>query len=364
MEAIDQETGEVVETRPVTVLAKVAPQGASRLLALDSMDEADFKARLAVLSTGQSRMRRIQKELLGDGDFGVVPGTHGKPTLFKAGAEKLLKFYGLVSTFATARTLGDGVDAPHLHVMSACRIHVGDAGGPVVAEGEGTCNTWERKYRYRRDGSVNPDPLDLDNTIVKMARKRALVDATLLATATSGLFSQDLEDMEQDPASLPPAERMARMLTALSECVTLKDFDALAAEMAPAVTTFPQDLRDALRERSLALRKPLFQAAKAEHEARQAKPEPAPEPAPVDPPEPAPPAPDGDGPPPDEDAALALIEPMNAARTVSVAQKLWARIEAGQDYAAATPGAKVLAKANADALIAAIRDEQRAKGGQ
>jgi ssDNA-binding Zn-finger/Zn-ribbon topoisomerase 1 len=40
----------------------------------------------------------------------------------------------------------------------------------------------------------NPDPWDVENTLLKMASKRAQVDATLRVTATSGLFTQDLED--------------------------------------------------------------------------------------------------------------------------------------------------------------------------
>jgi hypothetical protein len=275
-EVIDPETGEVMP-RP-TALARVIPTGGSRLLALDAMDESEFSARLSVLSVGQARMKRIQRELLGEGDFGIIPGTK-KPTLLKPGAEKLLKFYGLVSTFVTVRTLGDGVTAPALHVQSACRVHVGDADGPVVAEGEGTCNTWERKYRYRRDGSENPDPLDLDNTIVKMARKRALVDATLLATATSGLFTQDLEDMEPEPASLPPEQRASRMVAALGECDSLAAFDALTAEMKAAAAELPEAARAHLRTQAAAIRAALLRSASLDAQARDAmarEPDPAP----------------------------------------------------------------------------------------
>jgi hypothetical protein len=40
----------------------------------------------------------------------------------------------------------------------------------------------------------NPDVADLINTIQKMAQKRALVAATLIATAASEFFTQDVED--------------------------------------------------------------------------------------------------------------------------------------------------------------------------
>jgi hypothetical protein len=40
----------------------------------------------------------------------------------------------------------------------------------------------------------NADLADTYNTVLKMAKKRALVDATLTATAASDIFNQDLED--------------------------------------------------------------------------------------------------------------------------------------------------------------------------
>jgi hypothetical protein len=46
----------------------------------------------------------------------------------------------------------------------------------------------------------NDNPWDLDNTIMKMACKRALVAATLNATAASDIFTQDLEDMPDGTA--------------------------------------------------------------------------------------------------------------------------------------------------------------------
>jgi hypothetical protein len=43
---------------------------------------------------------------------------------------------------------------------------------------------------------LNSDPADLKNTIMKMAKKRAKIDATLAATGSSGIFTQDMEDMD------------------------------------------------------------------------------------------------------------------------------------------------------------------------
>ncbi len=67
----------------------------------------------------------------------------------------------------------------------------------------------------------NPDPADQYNTVLKMAKKRALVDAVLTATAASDCFAQDLEDLEdgieaadaKDAAAKPAAPQAARTAT-------------------------------------------------------------------------------------------------------------------------------------------------------
>lgn len=232
----------------------------SGVMALATMSEEDFEHRLAALKKGQDRVRKIQQELMvgpsednpeGE-DYGVIPGTK-KPTLLKPGAEKLCNVYGLVPTFDEVWIEGDGLTSPHLRCRITCHLHRGTAEGPVVGEGKGAANSWEKKHRYRgalkacpscgcegtirrssfvKDGDrgwychgkaggcgdqflskdpriteqqagqvENPDPFDVENTLLKMAKKRAHVDATLTVTATSGLFTQDMEDVD------PPAPR-------------------------------------------------------------------------------------------------------------------------------------------------------------
>lgn len=219
----------------------------SGVMAIAFMSDADFGARLMALKQGQDRIRLIQKELMVEGeDYGVIPGTK-KPTLLKPGAEKLCNIYGLVPTYEHSWIQGDGVTTPTLRCHMTCFIHRGDEKGPIVGQGVGAANSWERKHRYRgaqrscpvcgcegtirrsrfeRDGDKgwychdkaggcgeqffskdpriteqqlgiveNPDPYDVENTLIKMAKKRAQIDGTLNATATSGLFTQDLEDL-------------------------------------------------------------------------------------------------------------------------------------------------------------------------
>ncbi len=161
--------------------------------ALAEMDEGEFRRRLTALVRGRARLQQIHTELMTpEIDYGIIPGT-GKPTLLKAGAEKLLHFYRLSCEFIPIIQRGDGETEPWLTVVTECRAHVGDLAGPVVATGHGAAASWEK--RYRRGGPEVESAYDMLNTLLKMAAKRAMVDTALRATATSGLYSQDLEDL-------------------------------------------------------------------------------------------------------------------------------------------------------------------------
>ena len=220
--------------------------------------------------------RRI---MVRDQDFGEIPGAT-KPTLLKPGAEKLCNFFGLEPEFTPIVEDIDWTGAQHggeafCYSRYRCRLL---REGRVVGVGEGSCNSWESKYRYRwvggeqvpesldcahlpkrgvrrtvcefgfaieraettgaygkpaehwqrlrdairagtarevekptRRGAAaaweidvdaalyripNPDVADVVNTIQKMAQKRALVAATLLATSASEFFTQDVEDAD------------------------------------------------------------------------------------------------------------------------------------------------------------------------
>lgn len=181
-------------------------------------------------------------------DFGNVPGSD-KPTLLKPGAEKMTSFFGLAPTFddieKTEDWTGDNHSGePFFYYRLRCSLWRNVNGARVlVASADGSCNSWEKKYRYRKnnrkcpacgyesiikgkaeygggwlcfknkggcgakykdgDPSIeaqetgqikNPDVAEQVNTILKMAQKRALIAATLIATGTSEYFTQDIED--------------------------------------------------------------------------------------------------------------------------------------------------------------------------
>lgn len=153
-------------------------------------------------------------------DFDRVPGTD-KDTLMKAGAEKLASFFRLVPEFVATHEVEDW-DAPLFSYRYKCILK---HGGEIVAEAEGSCNSRESKYAWRkaypdtmteqersvakaiqrrtRSGSVyteyrvpNEDIYSQVNTIQKMAQKRAFVGAVLIACNASAFFTQDMEDIE------------------------------------------------------------------------------------------------------------------------------------------------------------------------
>ena len=126
----------------------------------------------------------IQKTLHQNHDFGVVPGTN-KPTLLKPGAEKILMLMGLRSEFDLLDSTRD-FEKGFFQYQVKCRLYKDNF---LITEGLGACNTKERKY-------IKQDPFTMDNTILKMAKKRALVDATLLVASLSDVFTQDIEDMD------------------------------------------------------------------------------------------------------------------------------------------------------------------------
>jgi hypothetical protein len=152
---------------------------------------AEYRPRLMV-SPEDARglvdgVAEISRSILTEGtDYGTIPGTP-KPSLYKPGAEKLLGFFGFGHHFEEL-SVERQADGRFLGVTYRCLVTKGVGEREiVVASCDGYCghdeSKWERAPR---------------NTVVKMAQKRALVGACLQATATSGLFTQDVEDLPAD----------------------------------------------------------------------------------------------------------------------------------------------------------------------
>lgn len=131
----------------------------------------------------------VQRTLRPGHDYGIVPGVErpSKPTLLKPGAEKILMMLGLRSEFEIVDSTRD-FEKGFFQYQVRCKLLKGDT---LITEGLGSCNTKEKKYSKM-------DPYTMDNTVLKMAKKRALIDATLLVASLSDVFTQDAEDLDAD----------------------------------------------------------------------------------------------------------------------------------------------------------------------
>ncbi len=87
------------------------------------------------------------KQIMREGkDYGTIPGVD-KPSLFKPGAEKLCNFFGLTPKFVVVKETEhwDG-EEPFFYYWYKCQLWRGNV---LIAEGDGSCNSRETKYRYR-----------------------------------------------------------------------------------------------------------------------------------------------------------------------------------------------------------------------
>ncbi|MGG1554969.1 hypothetical protein [Paenibacillus ferrarius] len=183
----------------------------------------DLRKKLADMKQKLNLTKEFFREVMQEGvDYGIIPGTD-KPTLLKPGAEGLCEFYNFAPTIAS-KVEDKNFETGYYGVDITIRlIHRGS--GAIIGEGVGHANTFESRYRWRwvsekdlpkgvekedlvskeRSGKYgkyqsyrieNDDMHSIWNTVLKMAKKRALVDATLAATRSSGIFTQTEQELE------------------------------------------------------------------------------------------------------------------------------------------------------------------------
>ena len=141
----------------------------------------------------------VKEMMIPNVDFGLIPGCK-KPSLYKSGAEKLTDIFGLAKHFEVTNRLEDWDKKIFHYEVKAVLIN--KRTGIVEAEGLGSCCNKEKKYQYQ-------DAYNIINTLLKMAKKRAFVDAVLSATRSSGIFTQDIEDMSGDNGDSPKGNRQS-----------------------------------------------------------------------------------------------------------------------------------------------------------
>lgn len=199
----------------------------------------------------------VMRSVMRDGEhYGKIPGCGDKPSLLKPGAEKLMFTFRLVAD--------PEVEVHELYHPSVqghreyrVKVKIYSNGGVYMGGGIGSCATMESKYRYRggeriptnqkvptnywnlkKEGRLDEakgliggdgygvakidekwvvcelgekmehdNPADFYNTCEKMAKKRALVDATLTVTAASDIFTQDIEELVDNGVMTPTPKK-------------------------------------------------------------------------------------------------------------------------------------------------------------
>lgn len=181
--------------------------------ALSIIDTVEIDNIANTMAKIQQMQNVVQKTLKKGHDFGEVPGT-SKPTLLKPGGEKICMLFGLNPEYEFLETIED-YDKEFFSYNIRCTLF---RNGQPVAQGVGSCNSKEKKYRYINVDKIpenyvgqseeitdkygrvkykinNSDVCSLVNTILKMAKKRSFIDAVLQVASLSEVFTQDIEDM-------------------------------------------------------------------------------------------------------------------------------------------------------------------------
>jgi hypothetical protein len=192
----------------------------------------------------RDQVRKIQSlmaDLMREGEhYGASFPGDARKNLLKPGADKLMFMFRLRPAFRQdVKELPGG----HREVFTRCVIYHIES-RQRIAEGVGSASTMESRHRWRSaarkcpwcgseaiikgkeeygggwvcygkkggcgakfaDGDAaiekqatgrveNPDIADTYNTVVKMSKKRAYVDAAITACAASDIFTQDLDDL-------------------------------------------------------------------------------------------------------------------------------------------------------------------------
>jgi hypothetical protein len=149
----------------------------------------EFAATISEAKERAAMLQKFVKEIMiPEVDYGQIPGCQ-KPSLYKPGAEKLCDIFGFSKQLEVTSRTEDWEKGFFSYEVKITLVN--KRTGLIEAEGIGSCNSRERKYKSQ-------DSFTINNTILKMAKKRALIDAVLSATRSSGIFTQDIEDIEPE----------------------------------------------------------------------------------------------------------------------------------------------------------------------
>ncbi len=233
-----------------TAVQRFEQPGALISLSASAMDIAEIQRQSDMINDLlRKKMVEATKENNYQGHFGIIPGTKQK-SLLKPGAEMIAKMFRLGAQYEhKIEPMPNG----HINVsVTACIIHYPTQ--TVIGYGVGSCSTLESKHRYRTgpfeftgkpvpkeywdlrkndpEGAQkllggrgftakknpetgfyeiaiqgekveNPDPADVWNTALKVAKKRAYVDGIQTCSAAGDIFMVNAENSPDEDFAQP-----------------------------------------------------------------------------------------------------------------------------------------------------------------
>lgn len=232
---------------------------------LSLIQDIDVKAvseTLAKVKTLQSTLKNI---LVDNHDYGKIPGCGDKPTLLKPGAEKILMALGITSSYELIEHTENFEGKGFFAYTVKCILF---KNGSKITEGLGHANSKEKKWAlefvYEKDlpqGSdkdllkkkkfetpkgtfykyeVEADANSKANTILKMAKKRAQIDAVLTVASLSEIFTQDFDDLpeNQEPTTKETVNKVKEDIKNQAEALCCVE---CGAEISQKVADYSQE---------------------------------------------------------------------------------------------------------------------------
>ena len=177
---------------------------------------ADEAVTIDALLERVNLLRELMKRCMIEGQHhGTIPGTR-KPSLWKPGAELICTLFQLGTRYPKSSMLIERENGHFVFTLTCELFHIPT--GRVVGEGVGGASTMEYRFRVQTEDRYTDHgqpikakytPYDFYNTVLKIGRKRAMIDAVLTACGASEIFTQDIEDNPElyQEVDQPPAER-------------------------------------------------------------------------------------------------------------------------------------------------------------
>ncbi|MBQ9858481.1 MAG: hypothetical protein IJO77_05715 [Oscillospiraceae bacterium] len=128
-------------------------------------------------------------DLKRDVHFGKPNQKLKQPVLYKAGAEHIRIEYGVFDRYEILTKIEDWENGFFMYAFRCRLVKLNPIDGKeyVVTEGYGSANS-------RESSGGNASGFDLANQRLKIAEKRALVDAVIKLAGLSGAFTQDMDN--------------------------------------------------------------------------------------------------------------------------------------------------------------------------